>query len=59
VPILDEAGALKGYRGVDKDITERKLAEAARRESMARYQAVVEAFDGFLYICSPITVWNS
>jgi PAS domain S-box-containing protein len=53
VPILDEAGKLKGYRGVDKDITERKLAEAARLENMARYQAVVEAFDGFLYICSP------
>ena len=53
VPILDEAGKLTGYRGVDKDITERKLAEAARLENMARYQAVVEAFDGFLYICSP------
>jgi PAS domain S-box-containing protein len=52
VPILDEAGNLKGYRGVDKDITERKLADRARLENMARYQAVVEAFDGFLYICS-------
>ncbi|NTW58170.1 MAG: PAS domain S-box protein [Nitrospirae bacterium] len=52
VPLLDEAGNLKGYRGVDKDITERKVAEAARREDMARYQAVVEAFDGFIYICS-------
>jgi PAS domain S-box-containing protein len=52
VPILDEAGKLKGYRGVDKDITERKLAETVRREDMARYQAVVEAFDGFIYICS-------
>ena len=27
VPILDEQGHLKGYRGVDKDITERKRAE--------------------------------
>jgi len=27
VPILDEKGNLKGYRGVDKDITERKRAE--------------------------------
>ncbi|MCX6133030.1 MAG: PAS domain S-box protein [Ignavibacteriales bacterium] len=29
VPILDEEGNLKGYRGVDKDITERKKAEKA------------------------------
>jgi PAS domain S-box-containing protein len=52
VPILDEAGNLRGYRGVDKDITEHKLAENARLENLARYQAVVEAFDGFIYICS-------
>ncbi len=33
VPILDKDGNLKGYRGVDKDITERKQAEKALRES--------------------------
>jgi len=33
VPILNEKGELKGYRGVDKDITERKLAENAIRQS--------------------------
>lgn len=27
VPILDKDGILKGYRGVDKDITKRKIAE--------------------------------
>lgn len=27
LPIIDHEGRLKGYRGVDKDITERKLAE--------------------------------
>ncbi|MBF0216823.1 MAG: PAS domain S-box protein [Candidatus Omnitrophica bacterium] len=31
VPILDKDGALKGYRGVDKDITESKRAEEAMR----------------------------
>jgi PAS domain S-box-containing protein len=32
-PILDEAGNLKGYRGVDSDITERKRAERLRQLS--------------------------
>ena len=32
VPILDEEGNLKGYRGVDKDITERKQAEEEREK---------------------------
>lgn len=27
VPIRDEAGQVRGYRGIDRDITERKLAE--------------------------------
>ncbi|MHC4658345.1 MAG: PAS domain-containing protein, partial [Planctomycetota bacterium] len=33
VPILGEGGNLLGYRGIDRDITERKKAEAALRES--------------------------
>jgi PAS domain S-box-containing protein len=32
VPILDEEGHLKGYRGVNKDITERKQAEKEREK---------------------------
>jgi PAS domain S-box-containing protein len=35
VPILNEAGELMGYRGVDKDITGRKRAEEALKESEA------------------------
>ncbi len=31
VPILDEQGNLKGYRGVDKDITKRKQAEKIQK----------------------------
>ena len=32
-PVLDKKGNVKGYRGADKDITERKLAEAELHES--------------------------
>lgn len=42
VPILDEKGRLLGYRGVDKDITERKRMEQALREAEERYRTVVE-----------------
>jgi PAS domain S-box-containing protein len=42
VPLLDEDGNLKGYRGVDKDITHRKRVEEALAESKALIEAVVE-----------------
>ncbi|RJG03328.1 PAS domain S-box protein [Noviherbaspirillum sedimenti] len=35
-PMFDEDGTYKGYRGTGKDITERKLAEEALRQSRAR-----------------------
>ncbi|MHB8908109.1 MAG: hybrid sensor histidine kinase/response regulator [Syntrophales bacterium] len=38
VPILDQEGNLKGYRGVDNDITERKRAEEERRGLEERLQ---------------------
>jgi hypothetical protein len=38
VPILDSEGYLLGYRGVDKDITERKRAEAeTQRHVFSRF----------------------
>ena len=33
VPFFDEAGELKGYRGVDRDITEKKIKEIELQES--------------------------
>lgn len=35
-PMFDEDGIFKGYRGTGKDITQRKLAEEALRQSQAR-----------------------
>ncbi len=49
VPILDEKGNLKGYRGVDKDITDRKRAEVAFRESETRAQALLRTIPDLLF----------
>jgi PAS domain S-box-containing protein len=40
VPILDKEGNLKGYRGVDKDITERKQTEEQLRDSEIKYRTL-------------------
>ena len=41
VPILDKEGNLLGYRGADIDITERKQAEEALKDSEERYRSLV------------------
>jgi len=41
VPILDKEGNLKGYRGVDKDITERKMVIKTLTESEEKYRVLL------------------
>jgi PAS domain S-box-containing protein len=41
-PFFDADGQFKGYRGVDRDITEHKRAEEALRQSEERYRTILE-----------------
>lgn len=64
IPILNADKTLQGYRGIVMDITERKRAEKALRESDMRYrlllesasEAIIVAQDGMLRFVNPASV---
>lgn len=48
-PILDSDNNLKGYRGIDVDITERKKAEDELKQSEMRFRNIVEGTKAILF----------
>jgi PAS domain S-box-containing protein len=49
MPIVDENGRFVGFRGAERDITRRKLAEEALRRSEERFQLAARATDDVLW----------
>ena len=50
-PVIDNQGRLLGYRGMDRDITDRKQAENVVRESEQRFRLVANT--------APVLIWMS
>lgn len=55
VPIVDETGAVIGYRGIDRDISDRKLVEKRLKEESSKLKQAltkVKRLSGMLPICA-------
>ncbi len=50
--LMRRDGNVVGIQGIARNVTERKELEAAVHEAQTKYQSIVEAFDGIIYICS-------
>ena len=52
MPMFAEDGSFLGYTGIDRDVTSRKRAEEALRESEQRYRRLIENLKGshFIYV---------
>ena len=44
IPLFDESGKLKGYRGIDRDITERKHTEQQRDQLLSKLKSKIRNY---------------
>ena len=61
VPLLDESGNLIGYRGVDRDITKRKLAEVDIKRTKEYLQNIINSASEIIIAIDTnnrVTTWN-
>ncbi|MFC2111219.1 PAS domain S-box protein [Bacteroidota bacterium] len=49
-PVFDESGKIIGYRGADKDITERKQAEETIKKSEEEFRSLAESMPQIVWI---------
>ena len=59
VPIFGLNGEFIGYRGMNRDVTERKLMERELRQSEARYRGIFEHTDDMIFLLAPDGTFNS
>lgn len=53
VPVIDEDGELRGYRGMDRDISERKQVELTLRESEERFRLLANTAPVMIWVAGP------
>lgn len=61
MPVFDDSGVYRGYRGIDRDITLRKRAEEALRESEEQFRTITNAAqDGIVMMDGngAVVFWN-
>ncbi|RLF50847.1 MAG: hypothetical protein DRN11_03900, partial [Thermoplasmata archaeon] len=61
VPVLDEKGNLKGYRGLDLDITEKKRAQEKIKELNKYLESIIENANVWIDVLDEkgnVVIWN-
>lgn len=50
VPVFNDKGLLEGYRGIDRDISDRKQMETELNESLERLKIILNSLDAIVYV---------